>query len=65
MAIDHLTVEMRCTNAAFEGSSNPLEIARILRSLAADIEAGEMPSTLRDLNGNTTTQVLYGIALDA
>ena len=45
-------LEMTCDNAAFDGNERDLEVARILRVAAHEIESsGE--ATLRDYNGNT------------
>lgn len=47
-------VTIRTDNAAFEGQDYGHEIARILRSLASDLEAGHRGGqSLRDINGNT------------
>ena len=41
-------------NAAFDGKDADIEIARILRELAEDVEQGGVENiTLRDVNGNS------------
>ena len=52
------TVEIECDNAAFADDCHSYEVARILRELADDLDAGlfdgKRKSTgLRDANGNT------------
>ena len=46
-----ITIKLTCDNAAFLPETQP-EIARILRKLAEEIEAGGEPDTIRDINGN-------------
>lgn len=45
------TLEIACDNAAFEDDATE-EIARILRELADDLDAGHSTAVLRDANGN-------------
>lgn len=54
----NITITINTDNAAFEGESWGLEVARILRDLAAylpdsEAEVGPGAGTLRDHNGNT------------
>lgn len=45
-------IEIEMNGAAFDDAPAS-ELARILRAAAAEIEAGELPGGLRDINGNT------------
>ena len=45
-------------NDAF-AENGEYEISRILRKLADQLEEGEMPGKLRDINGNTVGVVEY------
>lgn len=49
------TLEINCNNAAFEDGAT-FEIARILRELADDLDAGHSTTVLRDANGNRVGQ---------
>lgn len=51
-----LTID--CDNDAFVGNKHA-EIARILREVAAKIEAGKYVTKLRDINGNTVGSVEF------
>ena len=42
-------------NSAFEKEN--LETARILRDIADSIEAGNIPTKIRDINGNTVGHI--------
>jgi hypothetical protein len=48
-----MIIKLDTSNDAFAGDHYHHEIARILRDLANKIEGGEIPLSLRDLNGNT------------
>lgn len=57
------TVEIECDNAAFADDCHSYEVARILRELADDLNAGlfdgKRKSTgLRDANGNHVGQAV-------
>lgn len=54
-----LTIEIETDNAAFD-DPRP-ELARILRELAAKLEAGRSPTTVRDVNGNLCGEVYLDI----
>jgi len=56
--MEKVTVTIKTGNAAFEENPN-MEIARILRELANNLEADVQPGKLRDLNGNTVGTVEY------
>ncbi|USK62287.1 hypothetical protein [Peribacillus asahii] len=56
--MEKVTVTIKTGNAAFEENPN-MEIARILRELANNLEADVHPGKLRDLNGNTVGTVEY------
>ena len=45
------------SNVAFE--DNPQELSRILRKLADQLEEGEKPERLKDINGNTAGYIEY------
>ena len=49
-------ISIECNNAAFDGALTGPELARILRSLADDLEQDEIvrgySARLRDINGN-------------
>lgn len=45
-------LEIKTDNAAFEGNSYHLEIARILGKVAKNLEDGKVNSLLFDENGN-------------
>jgi hypothetical protein len=48
-------LEIRMDNSAFDEGNQAQELARILRELAEDADAFDVPATvtLRDANGNT------------
>ena len=50
--MDKVIIEIDTTNAAFEGYDGHLEVARILRKLADDLENEVGGEILRDINGN-------------
>ena len=52
-----VTISIQCENAAFEEPDSGRELARILRQLAEQFEDGQVPGTLRDVNGNTVGEV--------
>ena len=54
-------------NAAFEDDNGPHEIARVLRRIADDFEAGRngklpdgIPASIRDINGNCIGEWKWG-----
>lgn len=47
-----VNIHFSCDNAAFEGEGAPIEMARILRELAAEIHDGLQAKIIRDINGN-------------
>ena len=47
-----VTIKFKTANASFDGSDKPLEISRILREIADQIEFGETERSIHDLNGN-------------
>lgn len=49
-------LEMETDNAAFEGGHFHLEIARILREVAKDLEMGLVNGRYNDVNGNTVCE---------
>ena len=54
---NYLIIQITNTGAAFD---NPTaETARILRQLADQIEAGNPPEKLRDINGNRCGEVTH------
>lgn len=53
---EHITITLSTGHAAFEDST-PTEIARILRELADQFQAGVPPAYLRDLNGHVVGKV--------
>jgi len=63
MSEHFLKIEIFTGNAAFEGDERNPEIVRILRSVAADIEAGTKCGMwpLRDINGNRCGSVDFTI----
>jgi hypothetical protein len=52
MCDSKFVAEIETDNAAFEDGNRNLEVARILRVLAEQIENGSDGVTLRDINGN-------------
>lgn len=57
------TVEIECDNAAFADGCHNYEVARILRELADDLDAGlfdgnRKSTGLRDANGNHVGQAV-------
>ena len=53
-AIEYVTVKVCCLNAAFDDEAGGRrELARMLRTMADDFEAGGNGGTVRDINGNT------------
>jgi hypothetical protein len=44
---------MTCDNAAFQDGNQRAEIARILRTVAAELDYGDRSGPVRDINGNT------------
>jgi len=54
-----MTIEIETDNDAFV-EPRP-ELARILRELAAKLEAGRNPTTVRDINGNLCGEVYLDI----
>ena len=51
-----MIIEIATDNAAFKPNGR-VEVARILRELADEIERGKIPTTLRDVNGNLVGSV--------
>ena len=48
-----VNIKFKTGNAAFDGDDKPYEIARILRSIAYEIDNGNMSDIdVRDVNGN-------------
>ena len=45
-----ITITINCENEAFQNGN--VELARIIRDLANEIEAFRIPETLYDINGN-------------
>ena len=57
-----VTIKIGTENAAFETDAGLQdELARILRKLADDLEAGRYPLMLLDINGNRVGDVCYEI----
>jgi hypothetical protein len=54
-----LVIRISRNNDAFAGDNCPLEVARILKDLAAKLESGSRPDSLRDSNGNKVGTVKY------
>ena len=56
-----MKITINTESAAFdiEEERAKFELSRILNKLAADIESGKEPATLKDLNGNTVGNVSY------
>ena len=62
MTNQKVTIEIGTGNAAFETDAGLQdELARILRKLADDLEAGKYPLMLLDINGNRVGDVCYEI----
>jgi hypothetical protein len=55
--MNKITIAIETVNSAFADGNEFLELARILRKLAADYEEGNNPTTLRDINGNTVGHI--------
>ena len=53
MKTREIVIEINTTNAAFEGANKGPEIARILRTLAEQMEQGSGSGGIRDINGKT------------
>jgi hypothetical protein len=53
-----IKIKIATDNAAFEEDPET-EVARILRELASRLEAGDHPSSIRDLNGNKVGTIEY------
>lgn len=47
-----ITITIDTGNQAFDDTPG-IEVARMLRELATKLEAGNVPETLKDINGNT------------
>lgn len=47
-----IRIEINTDNAAFDGSDERTEIARILKTLADKIEQHHNPEVIMDVNGN-------------
>ena len=47
-----ITIKIETDNAAFDGADRRYEVARILRKVAYDIDRGDTPDALHDINGN-------------
>ena len=56
--MENIKIEFETVNSAFEDAPE-IEVARILRELAHQIESGYRPSSLRDINGNKVGIVEY------
>lgn len=54
-----INISIETTNAAFQCGNLDIEKARILKELAEQIENGELPTQLRDIDGNTIGLVEY------
>lgn len=54
-----MKIELKTDNAAFDGDDCDIEIARILHQLATNIEKGNRPNSLYDINGNKVGRVVY------
>lgn len=49
---ERLVVEIKVSNAAFDGQDRSYELARLLRDIAASIEGGRVRQDVIDINGN-------------
>lgn len=52
----HCAIKIKMDNAAFEGFPG-IELARILRDMAAEVEKGYTVATAVDINGNKVGQL--------
>jgi hypothetical protein len=52
-----IVITINTTSDAFVSDLPEFEVARILRTLAADLEYGRVPSSIQDINGNTVGNV--------
>ena len=52
-----IKITINTENAAFEGYSWQIELARILREIAKDTEDGHQKKFYRDINGNIVCNI--------